>query len=207
MKTQIQEDDFLTIGNEDISTSGGDFTPLEDGVYEAACAGIVVKELQNFEKTALEKKIILLFQIATEDGFRYLQSKPMKKSLHEKSNFWKLLQKWTKQKDPETLIKKMGTDGKFDITFFIGKPIQISVESEEVGDKTYNRIDAYISPKKGAKGITADANVPSFMVKDAFTVKLAAGISVQESKKDATPAPAPAPAEVDDDDDEADLPF
>lgn len=183
---------FLTLTESDIPLTGEGFAPLEDDVYQAACAGIIVKEMQNYDKTGLEQKIIMVFQIPTDDGkFRYLQSRPMKKSLHEKSGFWKLLSKWTKQKDPKTLIEKMGTDGKFDIEFFIGKPIQLDVVSEVVGDKTYNRIDAYLSPKKGAAGVVADITVPAFMIKDAVEYKWADGIAVQATKADDTVATPP----------------
>lgn len=195
------ENEFLTITNDDLPTSNGEgFKALEDGLYEAACAGIVVKEMQNFDKTGVEDKIIFLFQIKTEDGFRYLQSQPMKKSIHEKATLWKLLAKWTKQKDAKTLIEKMGTDGKFDIKFFIGKPIQLTVESEEVGEKTYNRISGYMAPKKGAEGVIADAGVPEFVKNKAKSVTLADGLSIKvkeevveaasEPKKTSKKAPA-----------------
>lgn len=183
------ENNPLELTQDDIQEPKGEgFKPLEDSLYEASCAGIIVKEMQNFDKTAMEDKIIFLFQIPTDNGkFRYLLSQPMKKSLHEKATLWKLLSKWTKQPDAKTLIEKMGTGGKFDIKYFIGKPIQLTIGSEAVGDKTYNRIEAFMAPKKGAAGVIDDDSVPTFILDKAKATHLAPGLKIREKKAQEAP--------------------
>lgn len=178
--------EFLTIGLEDINNSTGvEFKPLEDGSYNAVCVGIVVTEMMNFDKTAKEDKIIFVYQVQ-EDGVNYyLKSAPNKKSLHEKSGLWKILGSWTKQKDATTLISKMGTNGKFDIKYFIGKPIQLTVKTKDVGEKTYNYISDYMAPKKGQSVVVAPDAIPAYITKDSKSADLITGITVKvfEDKK------------------------
>lgn len=174
--------DFLTLGNSDINTSTGEsnFTPLEEGLYNAVCIGLTVKEMQNFDKTGIEDKIEFVFQIVEGEQTHYVRSKPCKKSLHEKAGLWKILASWTKQKDAETLISKMGTDGKFNIRYFLGKPIQLTIKLKEVGDKTYPYISDYMAPKKGqATDVKVDA-IPAYIVKDVKMKELVDGITIKE---------------------------
>lgn len=180
--------DFLTLDNTDINTSTGEstFVPLEEGLYNAVCVGIVVKEMQNFDKTAIEDKIEFVFQITENDQNYYVRSKPCKKSMHEKAGLWKILASWTKQKDAKTLIEKMGTDGQFNIRYFMGKPIQLAIKQREVGDKTYPYISDYMSPKKGQSvEVKADA-VPAYIVKDVKIQEFVDGITIKEVKSPVT---------------------
>lgn len=174
--------DFLTLGNNDINTLTGEsnFTPLEEGLYNAVCIGLTVKEMQNFDKTGIEDKIEFVFQIVEGEQTYYVRSKPCKKSLHEKSGLWKILASWTKQKDAETLISKMGTHGQFNIRYFLGKPIQLTIKTKEVGDKTYPYISDYMAPKKGQSvEVKADA-IPAYIVKDVKMKELVDGITIKE---------------------------
>lgn len=205
--------DFLTIGNDDINTSTGEFTPLEEGLYPAVCIGITVKEMQNFDKTGLEDKIQFIFQIVEAGQTHYVRSRPMKKSLHEKAGFWKLLASWTKQKDAETLISKMGTDNKFNTRYFIGKPIQLTIKQKEHNGKEYPEISDYMAPKKGqSTDVTVEA-IPNYITKeckltalmDNFTVKALEPKSDAPVATTATPACTNAPVEETNNSD--DLPF
>lgn len=189
--------DFLTLGTNDINTPSNDGTkyePLEEGLYNAVCVGIVVKEMQNFDKTGVEDKIQFLFQIVSDDKTHYVRSRPLKKSLHEKAGLWKLLADWTRQKDAETLISKMGTGGKFDIRYFIGKPIQLTIKQKEYNGKEYPEVAGYMSPKKGQSTDVIVEGIPAYLVKDVKSQNLLTGFTIKEAKKDqSTTEKAPQP--------------
>ena len=205
-----EQNDFLTIGNNDIHTSTGEFTALEEGLYPAVCIGITVKEMQNFDKTGLEDKIQFLFQIVDNGQTHYVRSKPLKKSLHEKSGLWKLLASWTKQKDAETLISKMGNDGKFDIRYFIGKPIQLTIKQKEYNGKEYPEISDYMAPKKGQSTEVKVEAIPAYITKDCKSQDLVAGFSVKALETKALTEPSADAKELGLDKEEelsSDLPF
>lgn len=205
---------FLTISTDDINAGADSFKPLDEGSYEAVCIGITVNEMQNFDKTAKEDKIIFVYQIRVDGINYYLKSAPNKKSLHEKSGLWKILSSWTKQPDASTLISKMGTGGKFVLKYFLGKPIQLTVKTKLVGTKTYNFISDYMSPKKGQSTTIAPDAIPAYIVAKVKSQDFVAGITIKEEKAKVVVAPtpttsakkAPAKAEVEEDEDK-ELPF
>ena len=178
----------MIIDNDDLG-KGPEGLALEDGLYPAVCIGITVKEMANFDKTGVEDKIQFLFQIVNGQNF-YVRSRPLKKSLNEKAGLWKVLQSWTKQKDAKTLIEKMGTGGQFDIRYFIGKPIQLTIKNKAVGDKEYPEIGDYMAPKKDqARDFIAEA-IPAHLVRDVKQKYLIEGMSVKVVSPSAGVAPS-----------------
>lgn len=198
----------ITLGQEDIHTKTGEqFETLEEGLYNAVCVGITVKEMQNFDKTGMEDKIEFVFQIVNGATTYYVRSAPCKKSLHENAGLWKILASWTKQKDAQTLIDKMGTGGKFELSYFIGKPIQLMVKQKKVGDKTYPFISDYVAPKKGQLADIKFDTMPPFIVKNVKFKMFADGMTVKgddcsEQAQEQTPEVAPPASE-----EASDLPF
>lgn len=170
--------DTLIIDNDDLD-KGHDGLKLEDGLFPAVCIGITVREMLNFAKTGMEDKIQFLFQIVNGEQTFYVRSAPCKKSLNVKTGLWKLLHSWTRQKDAETLIEKMGTGGQFDIRYFIGKPIQLMIKNKMVGAKEYPEISDYMAPKKDQpRDFIAEA-IPAYLARDAKQKYLIEGMSVK----------------------------
>lgn len=168
--------------------NGSEYTPLEEGCYEAHLAAIVGKKLPKYQSEELEEKIIFTFQIVEEDQTHYVSTNPMKRVLNDKSNLYSLLHDWTKKSLDELEGFNMGQ--------LIGAPCQLTIKQEKKGDKTYLRIGGILSPKKSQKvGCVAD-EAPAFITKGSFFSKLADGITIKSDAPKA--APATAPAEDDD---------
>lgn len=170
--------DILIIDNDDLD-KGAESAGLEDGLYPAVCIGITVREMSNFDKTGIEDKIQFLYQIVNNGQNHYVRSRPLKKSLHEKSGLWKLLQSWTRQKDAVTLIEKMGTGGQFDIRYFIGKPIQLTIKNKSVGEREYPEISDYMAPRKDQPREHVVDAIPAYLANGVKQKYLIEGMSVK----------------------------
>lgn len=155
--------DFLTIDENSIPEGGDNFGPLTEGPYEATCVAMVKGIGTKFQSDETEQKVRFVFAVQGEERIEYLRTNWMKISLWDgepnPSALWVILSAWTNQKTAEKLIEKMG---KFDLKFFIGKPITLGVKLSK--DEKWNVISDYYAPKKGAAVITAP-EIPEFFLK------------------------------------------
>lgn len=155
--------EFLTIDENSIPEGGDNFGPLPEGPYEATCVAMVKGIGTKYQSDETEHKVRLVFAIQGEDRVEYIRSNWMKVSLWDgepnPSTLWTLLSAWTNQKTAEKLIEKMG---KFDLKFFLGKPITLGIKIRK--DGKWNVISDYYAPKKGAAVITAP-EIPEFCLK------------------------------------------
>lgn len=153
--------DFLTIDETLIPEAGeGNREPLAEGAYQATCVAMVTGQGTKYQSTEMEQKVRMVFAVEEEGKTHFLRTNWMKLSLHDgqpqPSALWLILSAWTNQKSAKALIEKMG---KFDLKFFLGKPIQLGVKINE----KYNNIDNFYAPKKGQATITVE-EIPEFLV-------------------------------------------
>lgn len=171
--------DFLTIDETLIPTGGeGKREPLAEGAYNATCVAMVTGIGENFAKTAKEPKVKFVFAIEEDGNTYFLRTEFMRVSLYDGQNpstMWKILSAWTGQKTAKDLIAKMG---KFDMKFFLGKPIQIGVKI----NGTHNEISTFFAPKKGQSVLTVE-EIPEFFVSgDKFTNENIKFITIEGAK-------------------------
>jgi hypothetical protein len=185
--------EFLTIDENSIPEGGDNFGPLPEGPYEATCVAMVKGIGTKYQSDETEHKVRLVFAIQGEDRVEYIRSNWMKVSLWDgepnPSTLWTLLSAWTNQKTAEKLIEKMG---KFDLKFFLGKPITLGIKIRK--DGKWNVISDYYAPKKG-QAVIGNAEIPAFCVAgdkhvtDGIAYVLAEGATVKEAKQKKDEAP------------------
>lgn len=224
--------DFLTI-DESTIPEGGDsskFGPLEEGSYSATCVAMVKGLGTKYQKVDTEPKIpeqkvrfVFAINEPNEEGAmqtHFVRTNWMKISLCDggpnPSALWNILRAWTKQKSAEELFAKMG---KFDLKFFIGKPINLVLKVTK--DEKYNTISDYTAPKKGqstvepveipAFSVSADKWVTDdigYILMDGCTIKpKKEDTIIKGSKDDGETAAPPAGTAGSGDGSEDDLPF
>ena len=154
------EEQFLTIDSSLIPEGGENREPLAEGAYNATCIGIVSGNGTKYQKTETEPKVRMIFAVKEDEEIHFLRTNWMKMSLHDgqpqPSTLWLMLSAWTNQKTAKALCEKMG---KFDIKYFLGKPIQVGVK---INDK-YNNISGFFAPKKGQATIDVE-EIPEFLI-------------------------------------------
>ena len=187
--------DFLTIDESAIPEGGNNFGPLDEGSYNATCVAMLSGTGTKYKSDEPEKKIRFVFAIEEEDEqgaiqTHFVRSNWMRISLWDgepnPSALWNLLRAWTKQKSADELIQKMG---KFDIKFFIGKPINLVLKHNK--DGKHNVISDYITPKKG-QVVIGSCEIPEFHVSADKQVQsdikfiMMDGCTIKPSKKKTT---------------------
>lgn len=168
-------------------TAGGDFTPLEDGCYEAVVVGLRGFTGTKYQSDEQEDKMQFVFQIKDDEGnLHYLTTKPLTNVLNEKSNLFKVLNG----------ITGYGLD-KFPVGFMYTqlvnseKPVKCqltvkTVVSKKDPNKQFNEIDSYLKAKKGQKtAFIPDDKAPAWLnqnVKEVFWINGLSFLQPQENK-------------------------
>jgi hypothetical protein len=158
------------------AATGSSFGILDADIYDAALAGVVVKDFQKFDapQGEMETKFILIFQIPTEQGkARYVKSGPLAIKINEKSNLYaKYLKALTGKSETD-----LGSD--YDVSALIGTPCRLEVVQETGRDgKLYNSVEKAISAGK-TKAVIEDGEIPEFMLKGAVEYELHPQIKVK----------------------------
>lgn len=122
--------------------SGTDYEPVSEGVHSAVLADII--DLGKVQTAFGEKdkvRFVWLTDEADENGRTKRISKSYTKSLHEKANL---------RKDVEKIIgKPLGSATSFDVERLIGAQNQLVVEHNEGTDgKVYGNVKAIMKPKE-----------------------------------------------------------
>lgn len=171
-----------------------EFERLEDGMYQAAIAGVVMRDFPGYEdKTKLVEKIQFIVQVAQDGTCFYFRTKPMACVIGEKSNLMVFLNSAT----GATLEKiKEKYPAGFPLENLIGVPVQAVVNTVTGRDgKEYANLANVLKAKKGTKTAVAPDAIPAYLVRGAKNSVLAEGLTVKEDKplvKAATfPAAAP----------------
>jgi hypothetical protein len=160
------------------SKGGGDYTPMESGVYVARCVqliqvGTITESINGEEKTQhkvrfgfefpLEKKIF-----KEENGEQpYFLSKEYSLYMHEKATLRKDLENWRSKKFTEEEAKK------FDVTKLIGVPCTINVvhKTGKSNGRVYAEIGSISPLMKGT--VCPDAINPiQILSYDSFDIDL-----------------------------------
>ena len=168
-------------------TAGGDFTPLEDGCYEAVVVGLRGFTGTKYQSDEPEDKMQFVFQVRDDEGtLHYLTTKPLTNVLNDKSNLFKVLNG----------ITGYGLD-KFPVGFQYTalvngeKPVKCqltvkTVASKKDPNKTFNEIDGYLKAKKGQKTtFVPDDKAPAWLnqnVKEVFWIPGLSFLPPQENK-------------------------
>lgn len=157
---------------------GGDYAPMESGVYVARCVqliqiGTITENINGEEKTQhkvrfgfefpLEKKVF-----REENGEQpYFLSKEYSLSMHEKASLRKDLENWRSKKFTEEEAKR------FDVTNLIGVPCTINVVHKvgKSNGKTYAEIGS-ISPLMKGTLCPEQINPTQVLSYDNFDVAL-----------------------------------
>ena len=122
--------------------SGTDFEPVSEGVHSAVLADII--DLGKVQTAFGEKdkvRFVWLTDEADENGRTKRVSKSYTKSLHEKANL---------RKDVEKILgKPLGSAQSFDVEKLIGAQNQLVIEHNEGTDgKVYGNVKAIMKPKE-----------------------------------------------------------
>ena len=168
-------------------TAGGDFTPLEDGCYEAVVVGLRGFTGTKYQSDEPEDKMQFVFQIQDGEGtLHYLTTKPLTNVLNDNSNLFKVLNG----------ITGYGLD-KFPVGFQYTalvnseKPVKCqltvkTVASKKDPNKFFNEIDSYLKAKKNQKTtFVQDDKAPSWLnqnVKEVFWINGLSFLPPQENK-------------------------
>jgi hypothetical protein len=160
------------------SKGGGDYTPMESGVYVARCVqliqiGTITENINGEDKT--QHKVRFGFEFPSEKKvFReengeqpYFLSKEYSLSMHEKATLRKDLEGWRSKKFTEEEAKK------FDVTNLIGVPCTINVVHKvgKSNGKTYAEIGS-ISPLMKGTLCPEQINPTQVLSYDNFDVAL-----------------------------------
>ena len=167
-----------------------DFERLEDGMYQAACCGIVARNFSDYnDKTKLVTKCQLLFQVAQDGQTYYFKTKPMTPVINEKSNLFIFLQGATGCTLEK--IHEKYPDG-FALDTLVGLSVQVVVNTVTGKDgKEYANLANVLKAKKGQKTAVVPDAIPAYLVRDAVSQCLAEGLTVKEEKAAAAQATPP----------------
>jgi hypothetical protein len=130
--------------------SGGNFTPISEGVHCAACISIIDIGVQISEKFGNKQHKIMItwefpdemIEIEGESKPRVL-SKEYTLSLSEKASLRAHLEAWRGKKFTETELEG------FDLKNILGKTCQIQIIHTEKGGNTYANVAALMALPKG----------------------------------------------------------
>lgn len=171
-------------------SASGDFTPLEDGCYEAVVVGLRGFTGTKYQSDEPEDKMQFVFQVQDGDGvLHYLTTKPLTNVLNDKSNLFKVLNG----------ITGYGLD-KFPVGFQYTqlvnseKPVKCqltvkTVQSKKDPNKVFNEIDSYLKAKKGQKTVfVPDDKAPAWLnqnCKEVFWINGLSFLPPQEKTQNA----------------------
>ena len=170
-----------------------DFERIEDGMYQAACCGIVARNFADYnDKSKQVTKCQLLFQVAQDGETYYFKTKPMTPVINEKSNLFIFLQGATGC-TLEKIHEKYPNG--FPLDNLVGMSVQVVVNTVTGKDgKEYANLANVLKAKKGQQTKVVPDAIPAYLVRDAVSQSLAEGLTVKEDTK-AAQAPATPPAQ------------
>lgn len=164
-----------------------DFERLEDGMYQAACCGVVARDFRDYnDNSKFVTKVMFIFQVCDGGQTYYLKTKPMTPVINEKSNMFIFVNGWT-----GAGLDRMAEG--FACDKMVGYAAQVVVQTVVGKDgKNYSELANVLKPKKGQKTAVAPDAIPFYLVKGCEAQVLAQGITVKPETSTTTPAAAPA---------------
>lgn len=140
-------------------STGGEFTILEAGAYDAICVGLVRKEFKKYKSEETEPKFMFIFQISDNGTNHYVRSLPMRNVINDKSNLFVFLNSWT-----GVTLEKCASG--IDMGKLVGCKAQVVVGEAERDGKRYNTIENVLKAKKSSTvSFVKDDQAPAWLNK------------------------------------------
>ena len=125
-----------------------DYPIPDEGIASAVCVDVVA--LGKIETPwGPKEKVSLIFELEDTDveGNRYILGKRYTRSLNEKSNLRKDLERWRNKKFKPQELK----DG-FDLESLVGVSCLLFISHNETDQRTYANISSIMPPEQGESG-------------------------------------------------------
>jgi hypothetical protein len=135
-----------------------DFTPLDDGIYQAVCVGVYDVGTQTNKVDGKERhKLIIEWEIQTDNGLYYVH-KTYTASLKPNSTLYKDLTSWVGE-----------IESSFDLEKLLGLNAQLMVKSVDVNGKTYLNVVSVMGIPKTMKPIKPQKQPVLYTLEQGFT--------------------------------------
>ena len=172
-------------------SENAEFERCGDGLYQAVIAGILTRNLPDYnDKSKLVSKIQFITQIASEGTTYYHKTKPFTPIVAEKSN----LMVWLNSATGATMekLREKYPNG-FPLENLVGVPVQVVVQTVTGKDgKEYSELANVLKAKKGQKTAVVPDAIPAYLVRGAVNFHLGEGLTVKEdTQKTAQPSKQP----------------
>ena len=169
----------------DSANGGGDFPPLEDGMYEAQVIAVIHKEFDG--GNGLQRVHEFIFETADDAGvIHHVRSKSLKQSLHGKSNFFQMMSQWLGKTTADDIVSTLEGAGVitaegFSFFEFLGRRAKLAIVGEvnSKNGKTYPKI-VKMGPAKVAYQISEKSEIPNFYWKDALDYEVLEGVIIKD---------------------------
>ena len=166
-----------------------DFERLPDGMYTAACCGVVLRPFASYDDPSKkEDKLVFLFQVSDNGATYYFKSKPVRPFIGERSSLFVMINTWT-----GATLERMAQG--FSADKMRGYPANLVVVSKtsQKDGKTYQELANILKVPKGTQVQVVPDAIPEYLVRGATNYVLAEGLTVKAPEAAKAPA-APAAA-------------
>lgn len=145
-----------------VKTKGGNFTPAPADVHNAICIGVYDLGTQN-TNFGPKRQLSILWELDCDkdDGKRYVVSRKYGLSLHQKSEFRKLLESWSGRK-----VTPQEEESGFDAATLLGKPCAVQIIHNESNGSTYANVGSVTKLMKGMTALKPQNPMASFSFDD-----------------------------------------